>query len=176
MEWLVIDEDYLSYLRSVENRIPFSNYGNDKYKPFFGVLFETDTFYYVTQISHAQPRHAVMKNNIDFKKIYHPKDNRLLAVVNLNYMFPILKSQKKVLKYQDIELHRSFSDDSEKSKYIDLLKMEIRVLSSMSGPEKTAKMIYSNKYTEKNKPLADRSFDFKQLERLALQYGQEQEN
>ena len=34
MEWLVIDEDYLSYLRSVENRIPFSNYGNDKYKPF----------------------------------------------------------------------------------------------------------------------------------------------
>ena len=63
-----------------------------------------------------------MKNNIDFKKIYHPKDNRLLAVVNLNYMFPILKSQKKVLKYQDIELHRSFSDDSEKSKYIDLIK------------------------------------------------------
>lgn len=176
MEWLIIDECYLSYLRSVEKRIPFSNYGNDKYKPFFGVLFETDKFYYVIQISHAQPRHARMKNNIDFKKIYDPKDNRLLAVVNLNYMFPILKSQKKILRYQDIDLHRNFIDNDEKSKYIDLLKTEMKVLSSMAGLEKSARMIYSNKYTKKNKPLADRSFDFKQLEQLSLQYNQEQKN
>lgn len=42
MEWLVIDEKYLNYLRDKESRIPKSDYGNDKYKPFFGVLFETD--------------------------------------------------------------------------------------------------------------------------------------
>ena len=34
MNWLVIDEKYLDYLRKTERRIPFSDYGKDKYKPF----------------------------------------------------------------------------------------------------------------------------------------------
>lgn len=34
MDWLVIDEHYLNYLRKSEKRIPRSNYGDDKYKPF----------------------------------------------------------------------------------------------------------------------------------------------
>ena len=53
MEWKIVNEDYLNYLRHNETRIPHSNYGEDKYKPFFGILFETNDFYYVTQISHA---------------------------------------------------------------------------------------------------------------------------
>ena len=169
MNWLVIDETYLNYLRQKESKITNSNYGKDKYKPFFGILFETDKYYYVTQISHAQPRHQNMKNNKDFKKIYNPKDNRLLAVVNLNYMFPILKSQKEILKYKDIGMHRSFDSELEKSKYIDLLKTEISVLSSMNL-EKAAKNVYENKYTKKDKDLAERSFDFKQLEQYADDY------
>ena len=32
MDWLVIDEDYLNYLRNVEPRIPRSDYGKDKYR------------------------------------------------------------------------------------------------------------------------------------------------
>ena len=55
-----------------------------------------------------------MKNGKDFKKLYHPKDNRLLAVVNLNYMFPIPKSLKMILKYKDIEKHRKFESEEEK--------------------------------------------------------------
>lgn len=88
------------------------------------------------EISHAQPRHIKLKENLDFKKIYDPKDNHLIAVVNLNYMFPILKSDKVELKYKDIYLHRDFKNDEEKSKYkrpechiakrcIDFKKMEI---------------------------------------------------
>ena len=75
MEWKIVDENYLDYLRKVEKRIPNSRYSEDQYKPFFGVLFETDDLCYVTQISHAQPRHFRMKNSIDFHKIYHPKTN-----------------------------------------------------------------------------------------------------
>lgn len=40
MEWLVIDEKYLNYFRNKESKIPNSNYGNNKFKPFFGILFE----------------------------------------------------------------------------------------------------------------------------------------
>ena len=45
MEWKIVNEDYLNYLRHNETRIPHSNYGEDKYKPFFGILFETNDFY-----------------------------------------------------------------------------------------------------------------------------------
>ena len=86
MEWKIVNEDYLNYLRHNETRIPHSNYGEDKYKPFFGILFETNDFYYVTQISHAKNRHELMKENVDFHKIYHPKNNKLLAVVIKNYI------------------------------------------------------------------------------------------
>ena len=102
MEWLVIDENYLNYLRKIEPHIPYSDYGSNGFKPFFGVLFETSNFYYVTQISHPQKRHLTMKNNVDFKKIFFPGSNKLLAVINLNYMFPIPKSEKRPLYYKDI--------------------------------------------------------------------------
>ena len=39
MDWLVVTEDYLKYLRKEEKRIPFSDYGEKKHKPFFGILF-----------------------------------------------------------------------------------------------------------------------------------------
>jgi protein AbiQ len=57
MKWINVNEKYLDYLRAVEGRIPRTDYGLDKYKPFFGILFETEDFYYITQVSHPQPRH-----------------------------------------------------------------------------------------------------------------------
>lgn len=170
MEWLVVSEEYLNYLRKNEKRIPNSDYGANKFKPFFGTLFETEDFYYVTQVSHAQERHQHMKNNIDFKKIYDPTDGRLLAVINMNYMFPIPKSEKVGLKYKDISLHRTFNSDDEKSKYINLMQKEIKAINGMDL-EKSALFIYENKYTKKNVKLADRCIDFKQMEALAKKYG-----
>ena len=124
MEWLVIDEKYLNYLRSKESRIPKSDYGNDTQKPFFCILFGTDNFYYVTQVSHPKQKHLTMKENIDFKKIYDIKSNRLIAVINLNYMFPIPKNMYEKLRYKDLDKHRNFKDEIEKSKYIALMKTE----------------------------------------------------
>lgn len=93
MYWINVDENFLDYLRSVESRIPKTEYGNDSYKPFFGILFQKGDLYYVTQISHAQDRHKKLKQQKDFYKIFDPKNTkRLIAVVNLNYMFPIHKS------------------------------------------------------------------------------------
>ena len=175
MNWLVIDEKYLDYLRKTERRIPFSDYGKDKYKPFFGVLFETEKFYYVTQISHPQDRHLKMKANLDFKKVYMPDSNRLLAVINLNYMFPIPKSLYQQLEYKDIDKHRSFVDDTEKSKYIDLMKTELKIINTMNI-EKAALRIYENKYACPESDLAKRCIDFKLMEQLALQYEQGKEN
>lgn len=170
MNWLVIDEEYLNYLRETEYRIPHSNYGKEKFKPFFGTLFETENFYYVTQISHPQKRHFGMKANVDFKKIYDPTDGHLIAVVNLNYMFPLPKDMFKVLKYKDIHEHRNFENETEKSKYIDLMKKELKVINSMDL-SKSALNIYHNKYNDPNSDLSKRCIDFKHLETVAQQYG-----
>lgn len=62
-----VNEKYLDYLRNVESRIPRTDYGSDKYKPFFGVLFEIDNLYYITQVSHAQTA-ITKKQQKDFFK------------------------------------------------------------------------------------------------------------
>lgn len=173
--WLIVDEKYLDDLReNVEPRIPLSDYGPDKYKPFFGVLFERDELLYVTQISHPQPRHKTLKNSLDFKKIFVPdkdpsKPDRLMAVVNLNYMFPIHKSLVHDLEYKNIEKYRTFSSIQEKSKYIDLLRTELNIINTLKL-EDAAQKIYSLKRTSPKNMVAKRCFDFLKLEEYALKY------
>ncbi|MCI6986431.1 MAG: type III toxin-antitoxin system ToxN/AbiQ family toxin [Eubacteriales bacterium] len=172
--WVVIDENYLNYLRNAEYRIPYSNYGDDKYKPFFGVLFEKGDLFYVTQISHPKPRHSHMKNSPDFIKIYAPnrgpeKADELIAVVNLNYMFPVHKSLIKKLEYRDIEQHRTFSSQQEKSKYIDLLTKELALINQLGVDEK-AKRLYERKVSFPADQVSLRCLDFCYLEKLAEKY------
>lgn len=172
--WVVIDEKYLAFLRSAEPRIPFSNYGSDKYKPFFGVLFEKGDLAYVTQISHAQPRHSSMRNAPDFVKIFIPDRNpmnpdRLVAVVNLNYMFPIHKSLIENLEYRDIDKHRTFKTPQEKSQYIDLLTKELAQINTL-GIDIKAQKLYEKKKRFPNDIVSRRCIDFCALEPLAEGY------
>lgn len=169
LSWKIVDEHYLSYLREIEKRIPFSDYGEDRYKPFFGVLFQKDDIAYVTQISHPQSRHINMKNSMDFQKIYHPVEDRLIAVINLNYMFPIHISVLRDLEYKDIELYRSFKNSLEKSKYIDLLKKELDAINKSNLKDKAIK-VYDIKNTYPEDKISKRCFNFKELEKYALKY------
>lgn len=171
MKWINVNENYLDYLRQAENRIPRTDYGTNRYKPFFGILFEVGDLYYVTQVSHAQPRHYNLKQQKDFYKIFDPKNrNRLIAVINLNYMFPIPKSETSPFKKSEIHTYRTFDSDTEKSKYIDLLDMELSVINSMDIGTK-AKSLYDLKYNEPNHVVSKRCIDFKNMEQLAMKYN-----
>jgi len=169
--WKTLDENYLNYLRNnYESRIPNSDYGLNKFKPFFGSLFDVDnSITYVTQISHPQERHKTLKQNIDFYKIYHPADGRFIAVINLNYMFPIHKSLFTNLKYSDIEKYRTFNNLEEKSKYVDLLKVELVKINQLPII-KNALKIYELKYKYPENIIARRCFDFKKLEKVCMEY------
>lgn len=171
MKWINVDEKYLDYLREYEKRIPFTDYGTDKYKPFFGILFEVDDLYYVTQVSHAQPRHYKLKENKDFYKIYDTKHpDRLIAVINLNYMFPIPKSNTSQFKRSEIHTYRNFKSEIEKGKYLNLLNIELSAINSMDIDIK-AQYIYNLKYDKPNHPISKRCIDFKAMEQLAIQYN-----
>lgn len=145
----MIDESYLDYLRKYEHRIPKSNYGTSNLKPFFGKLFEKGDLVYVTQISHAKKRHEKMKNSPDFVKIYlsnksNADKGRLVAVVNLNYMFPVPKLLIQNLNYANINKHRTFNSQKERSQYIYLLKKELNQINSLNI-NLTAKNLYNRK-------------------------------
>ncbi len=170
MKWINVNEKYLDYLRATEGRIPRTDYGTDRYKPFFGVLFEVGDLFYVTQVSHAQPRHEKLKQQKDFYKIFDPKNpERLIAVVNLNYMFPIPKVQTTPFEKKNIHTYRAFKSETEKSKYIDLLDTELSVINSLDIGTK-AEELYKLKYDNPEHVVSKRCIDFKDMERLALQY------
>lgn len=170
MKWINVDEKYLDYLRSTESRIPKTDYGSDKYKPFFGVLFEVDDLYYVTQVSHPQKRHRNMKQQKDFYKLFDPDNpTHLIAVVNLNYMFPIPKECTSDFKKKEIDNYRTFKSEDAKSKYIDLLDTELRVINSLKLDQK-ALLIYNLKYNKPDDKVSSRCIDFKAMERLAKLY------
>ncbi len=173
--WVIIEERYLDYLRAVESRIPFSDYGANKFKPFFGALFELGDLVYVTQISHAQERHERMRNSLDFIKIYLPDNkfvvtDRLVAVVNLNYMFPVPKSLVQNLDYKDIEQHRSFKSAAEKSRYIDLLTKELKKINAL-GIACKAKKLYELRKNYPHDRISLRCLDFSALELVAHNYA-----
>jgi protein AbiQ len=169
MKWYTVEENFLKYLRSHEKRVPQNDYGEDRFKPFFGALFEVGDLVYISQVSHAKPRHAKIKENLDFIKLYDKK--RLLAVVNLNYMFPVPKSKLIEVEYKNIESFRTFNSEIEKGKYIYLLKKERKELQSRSIGDK-ALYLYSHKYDYPNDIVSLRCFDFKELEQKCLEYIQ----
>lgn len=168
MKWYFIDNDYLDYLRDFENRIPKTDYGQDKFKPFFGSLFEVENLVYVTQVSHAKYRHQKLKANLDFIKIYNNNDD-LIAIVNLNYMFPVPKNYLIECNYKEIEKFRSFKNDIEKSKYINLLKKELKSINNNSLDIK-AKQLYDFKYKFPQNSISKRCLEFKELEKMSILY------
>ena len=167
MKWYFINNDYINYLKRFESRIPNVDYGSDKLKPFFGSLFEIGNLVYVAQVSHPKERHKTLKSSKDFIKIYNKYD--LIAVVNLNYMFPVLKEELINITYKDIDKFRSFKNSLEKSKYINLLKKELKEINN-SNIDLKAKRLYTFKYQFPDDKISKRCFDFKKLEELSKVY------
>lgn len=177
MHWCQIDKKYLDYLRQYENRIPYSDYGLKHYKPFFHSLFKLDNgLEYVAQLNHAQRRHRKMRDMPDFKRVFIPvrrkngeETKHLAAVLNLNYMFPVPSELLRNVYPSNIDKVRSFTDEKEKSKYIDLLNKEMIELNNMKL-ERKAKKLYSLKNDYPDNVISKRCFDYKSLELVALNY------
>lgn len=157
----------------MKKRIPNINYGENKYKPFFGTLFEVDDLYYVTQVSHPQKRHLSLRQQKDFFKLFDPNSpKRLIAVINLNYMFPVHKSQTYSFEKKNIDTYRTFKSDEEKSKYIKLLNLELSIINSMDLGTK-ALNLYNLKYSNPEDAVSKRCINFKFMEKNALKFIQD---
>ncbi len=106
---------------------------------------------------------------MDFFKIYEKKTDKLIAVINLNYMFPVPKSEINELEYDKIDTYREFCDIKDMSQYIYFLKKEIKLINKMNV-EISAKRLYDLKKQHPENKIAKRCIDFNQLEDKARSY------
>ena len=179
MNWCSIDETYLNYLKSYESRIPYSDYGVNHFNPFFRPLFEIEPgIIFVGAISHPQDRHRKMKNKPDFRKIFipvHGRDGRIkkhfAGVVHLNYMFPAPESAIFNVTAQTITNFRRFSTEQQKSKYIDLLNKELKVINNEENIASRAYKLYLRKQKFPQYPISRRCFNYDKLIDLAKKWN-----
>ena len=168
MKWKIINEKYMDYLRTnYESRIPKTNYGNDKLKPFFGELFRVGDLVYVTQVTSPKSRHYKLKQSIDFYKIY--QGSKLISCINLNYMFPVPANELDDMQYKNIDKYVTFKSPVEKSKYIQLLKYELSAINKLDLTT-AAQDLYKRKCTQPKDVVSLRCFDFKNLEMAAQKW------
>ena len=108
---------------------------------------------YFAPLSSFKEKHKKMKNYMDFLKVEN------YAVINLNNMFPVPKSQ---CIYVDISKESN-------SSYKALLSAEYRIITSLSDKIlKNAKSLYEYKMKNDNStPLAKRCNDFTLLKKNA---------
>ena len=171
IQLLIIDKDYLNDLRKFEPRIPYEDYGEGHYKPFVGPLFklhsnDTNEIYYVSNITSPKPRHERLKGSLDMLKLKN-RSGHLLGVVNLNYMFPV--PAKYVKEVTANILKNGFYNKSDKA--INTLYYELSLLEK-SNVRSRANKVYFNKITNEDPFLAQRSFDFLNLNTFARSYAQ----
>lgn len=168
--WKIINDDYLNYLRKFESRIPKTDYGNNKIKPFFGELMTIEDIVYVTQVSSPKERHQKLKQALDFYKLHN--GNNFIAVVNLNFMFPVPKSEIKDLNYKNIDNYVNFPSKTYKNNYIALLKTELKIINQFDL-HSAAQKLYDLKSSDPHNKISQRCLDFKLLESYALSYQKE---
>ena len=163
--WYSVDSDYLTYLRTIDSRVPNSDYGRI-WKPFFGVILDRSSkLGDIPQFSHAHDK--LVKNNQFTRVVYHNGEQK--AVVRLNYMFPVPYEHLNQLDYCDIEPLCKIPSGIELNKYISLLKIEMKVLNTMDIPASASKLLeIVERYPES--PIAQKCLPFSRLEEAALAY------
>ena len=161
MENLKIYEIENSY---IDHLVPFAPHlfhnkkeNQENERKYIGIILTVNGLDYFAPLSSFKEKHKKMKNNMDFLRVGN------YAVINLNNMFPVPKSQ---CIYVDI------SKESNPS-YKALLSAEYRIITSLTERIlKNAKSLYEYKMKNGNStPLAKRCNDFKLLEEKCKEYS-----
>lgn len=84
----LIDMKYIRNLAKVDDNVmSVSPQIEKETRPFVGIVVVCDSHKYCVPLSSPKPKHASMKNDVDFMKII--VEDRLLGVLNFNNMIPV---------------------------------------------------------------------------------------
>lgn len=166
MHWAIIDTNYVNYLSQFDNKVGKVNY-NNRLKLHIGILFTINSHNFYVPISSAKPKHAKMKNSLDFHKIQD--ETQCYAVLNLNNMIPVPNRYVTLLTYNQIDQYRFFSSLKEKNDYIYLLQKEMNIILSIESTIKhKAEKLYRTCSNYPTSHIAQRCCNFHLLEIKSL--------
>ena len=170
MNWYIINKDYIKFLQTFDSKVGFVEYG-DKTKLHIGVLLEINDYKYYVPISSPKEKHKRMNNGLDFHKLIDPLTNTFYAVINLNNMIPVPDDCVTLLKYDEIENYRSFTNKNEQINYIYLLQKEKAIIDNLEEIlQSKAKKLFAKVKANRESSLARRCCDFELLQEKSTQF------
>ncbi|MBQ6568013.1 MAG: type III toxin-antitoxin system ToxN/AbiQ family toxin, partial [Treponema sp.] len=153
-----INPAYVDYLLPFAPHI-FHNktISQDNSRKYIGIVLSVNGLDYFVPLSSFKEKHRKMPETVDFLKL------KALAVLNLNNMFPVPKSERT---FVNINKMKNVS-------YMHLLREEYRVIKILETKIiRNAQIVYSHKVHNGNKtPLCKRCNDFTLLEEKARVYA-----
>lgn len=170
MNWYVVDKKYINYLTQFDSRVGYVEYG-ERLKLHVGILLTIGDFHYYVPISSAKPKHHKMSNSLDFHKLQDESTGYLYAVLNINNMIPVPDNCLIQLKYNQVEIFRSFRNEKEKTDYVYLLQKEKALIDNIQGTlQNKAIKLYQKCIAKPDSSLATRCCNFKMLEEKCSSY------
>ncbi len=152
-----ISRAYIDYL-STNAPLLFHNskIGQSNERKYIGIVLQINKMDYFAPLSSFKPKHKNMKEALDFIKV------RNYAVINLNNMFPVPKSEYTYIDFKTVE------DEN----YRSLLLSEYRYIKSIQYTiRENALKLYNYKLKENNNTsLSKRCNDFVLLESKCVEY------
>ena len=124
------------------------------------------------QLDDKELNSLAYKTKYDNEMIEVKKEiRRALTRRDYEYIEKILEQNKLLINVypSNIEEFREFKNEKVKSKYIDLLNKELKVLNN-SSLESKAQKLYQLRLNYPDNKICKRCFDFKELESLAQKY------
>ena len=82
MEFYNITNDYISYIQKYDPKVA---YNKNAQRPYIGIVLKIDNINYYAPFTSPKPKHRLMKNSLDFRKI----GNGLYGAINFNNMIPV---------------------------------------------------------------------------------------
>lgn len=157
LKFYEINTDYVDYICSLSPTMMHNKQAHQtNERKYIGVVLSINGYDYFAPLSSFKPKHAGMKNALDFIKVGN------YAVINLNNMFP---APMAVCSYVDFAC---VEDD----KYRSLLMAEYLIIKRLSGRiTASAETLYKYKRVKDNRDaLARRCNDYAALEAACDSY------
>lgn len=161
MKFYNIKDDYIQFLRNYDTKVAENKRES---RPYVGVVFQIGTINYYAPFTSPKPKHQIMKNGKDFRKINQGK----YGAINFNNMIPVPSS---ALLLKDIAQEPD-------RQYRRLLQNQYNaVKADWSAIQKTAENLRNlvltpdEKLSNYDKQVKARCCDLAKLESVYINYG-----
>ena len=161
---------YIRNLAKVEGNVlsVSPQIGKDR-RPFIGIVIVCDSKQYCIPLSSPKTKFEVMKNDVDFTKVFDPK-GKLIGVLNFNNMIPVRDDVITPMSFKILP-----SDNVAEAHYKKLTMNQLAFCQKNQDAiiKKANKLYVLISESRANYQLRKRCCDFKKLERVLEKYHQQ---